>query len=548
MRMGSTIRRNASWLGATLSVAGIVVAAEPDRRLVTASADQDNRTIRSLIKERVDVNVARPDGSTPLLWAAHWNDLDLTDLLLRAGARVNAANDYGVTPLHQAVENANPALVGKLLNAGADPSAAEISGLTPLMIAAHTGNLQVIRLLLGHGADVNASAAETKTTALMWAVSERKKEVAKALIAAHADVHTSTSKGFTPLLYAARNGDIEMADILIGAGANVNEPGSDGTHALPLSIFKGQLDFALFLLDHGADANAGMDGIRPLHAAAGAVDPWLSDWLHRNEHVSESIVGLGGGLTGNRETRLRLVKALLAHGADPNARIDKSAVLMVFVGPPVKGAFEQFGTGTGDLRGATPLWVAAYTANAVGTGRDGNQAGREVARSEVSSDILRELLAAGADPRVMTSDGTTPLMVAAGLGRATFNPTRQRGPRSLGAEESVKILIDAGAEVNAVNEADFTALHGAAFRGLNEVVEYLVAHGANINARDFRGRTPFRIAEGAKQMFSFQTWPETAALIKRLGANTSLGLPGTVQERPREVSATDEPTATARSK
>jgi ankyrin repeat protein len=104
----------------------------------------------------------------------------------------------------------------------------------------------------------------------------------------------------------------------------------------------------------------------------------------------------------------------------------------------------------------------------------------------------------------------------------------------VGAEEAVKILVDAGADVNAVNEGDFTALHGAAFRGLNEVVQYLVEHGANINARDYRGRTPFRLAEGSKQSFQFQAWPETAELLKQLGAETRLGVPGTVQERLRD--------------
>jgi ankyrin repeat protein len=99
------------------------------------------------------------------------------------------------------------------------------------------------------------------------------------------------------------------------------------------------------------------------------------------------------------------------------------------------------------------------------------------------------------------------------------------------------VLVAAGARVNAVNEADFTALHGAAFRGLNEVVQYLVEHGANINARDFKGRTPYRLAEGSKQSFQFQSWPETAKLLEQLGADTRLGVPGTVQERARNLAA-----------
>ena len=203
-----------------------------------------------------------------------------------------------------------------------------------------------------------------------------------------------------------------------------------------------------------------------------------------------------------------------------------------YVGYPKKGAFEPFSPGTGDLRGATPLWVAATDMN--GAARVFNYG---PAYTSSSATILRTLLAAGADPHLTTDDGTTPLMAAAGLGRATYTPRVARGTQSPMAEDAVRMLIEAGADVNAVNEADFTALHGAAFRGLNEVVEHLVAKGADIDARDFRGRTAYRMAEGSKQSFQFQNWPDTAALLARLGANTRLGIPGTVQERLRDIPA-----------
>src|SRR5206468_7089462 len=152
-----------------------------------------------------------------------------------------------------------------------------------------------------------------------------------------------------------------------------------------------------------------------------------------------------------------------------------------------------------------------------------------------TTQVIETLLAAGADLKLTSDDGTTPLMVAAGLGRCTFNPNIKRGPRSPSAEEAVSVLLDAGADINAVNEADFTALHGAAFRGLNEVIKILVDRGANLNARDYRGRTPYRIAEGSKQSFQFQAYAETAEFIKGLGADTRIGVPGTVQERMRHI-------------
>ncbi len=515
-----------------LSASSPTGAAGPDLRLVNAAADQDKAAVRALLKERVDVRASRADGTTALLWAAYWNDHEMVDLLLRAGAEVNAGDDHGVTPLSQAAENADLAMVERLLKAKADANVTQTNGLTPLMIAAKTGSIQVVKALLAYGANVNAKTSQMQNTALMWAIAEGHDDIARLLVENQADVHVSSARGFTPLFFAVRSGDIEMVKTLFAAGVKVNDTGSDGTHVLPFAIITGQVDVALFLLEQGADPNGEIGGARALHTAAGSVDLWLGDWSR--QHGSATIYGSGSVARLNAGQRLTLVKALLARGADPNARITNSAMMMNYIGYPKKGAFEPFACGTGDLLGATPLWVAANTAS-------GNQLqimeATGIARTEGSGAITQALLAAGADLRLTTADGTTPLMVAAGLGGATFTPGKPRGFRSMGSEETVQILVEAGADVNAVNEADFTALHGAAMRGLNEVVQYLVDHGARINARDFRGRTPYRLAEGAKQSFQFQAFPETAELFKQLGADTRLGIPGTVQERLRDVQA-----------
>jgi ankyrin repeat protein len=517
---------------AVLSVANLAAAAERDTRLVQAAADQDRQTVRELLKQGVDVNAARADGVTALLWAAHWNDLDMINALLKAGAKVNAADDYGVTALTRACENTSEAAVTRLLAAGANPNAAQKSGLTPLMVAARTGNINVVKALLAHGANVNAATAAADATPLMWAVAQGYSGIVRVLVEGGANPRVSTAKGFTPLMFAARNGDIEMAKLLIAAGVDVNERGSDGTHVLPYAIVNGQDKFALFLIEQGANPNGTINDIPALHTAAGTVSPWLSTWARRH--------GVGGSLTFGApiaslapERRLALVKALVAKGADPNGRISTSAMFMGYIGYPKKGAFEPFSTGTGDLVGATPLWVAAYTANGNVPRVDPRIV--ETTVSEATVDILKVLLAAGANPHLTTVDGTTPLMVAAGLGRPTFSPGLQRGNRSETAEQAVKTLLDAGADINAINEADFTALHGAAFRGLNEVIQILVDRGADLNARDYKGRTPYRIAEGSKQSFQFQAYPATAEFIKSLGANTRLGVAGTVQERARDL-------------
>ncbi len=519
--------------------AGVSTAAAQDLRLVGAAAAQDALEVRALLDEGVDVDARRADGATAILWAAHWDDLKTVGLLLRAGASVNAADDHGVTPLHRAAENASPAMTDALLAAGADANASQTSGLTPLMTAARTGNAQVVRRLIGGGARVNNATSETGSTALMWAVAEGHADIVRVLLDAGADARASTVKGFTPLLFAARNGDIPMARTLLAAGVDVDHTGADGTHALPYAIILGHDAFALFLLEEGADPNASMGGVRALHATVGRVDTWLGDWNRR--HGGSDRYRTIGRRAIEPTRALPLVEALLARGADPNAGTTKSGMFMSYIGYPRKGAFEPFACGTGDLLGATPLWVAAYWANSrvrdIRAGRGDAGGSVQAAAADASGGILRALLAAGADLHRTTADGTTPLMVAAGLGRSTYTPREPRGGRSLGAEQAVRILLDAGADINAVNEADFTALHGASFRGLNEVITYLVEQGADIDARDFRGRTAYRMAEGAKQSFQFQSWPETAALLAELGANTRLGIPGTVQERLRDVPA-----------
>ena len=532
----STGIRRATWIGTLAGVIGACAvaapAAEPDLRLVAAAARQDAAAVQALIAAGVDVDARRPDGVTALLWAAHRDDLETAELLLGAGAAADAADDHGVTPLIRAAENASLALVERLLAAGAAASVAQANGLTPLMVAARTGNIDIVRGLLKHGADVNAATTEVGATALMWAVAAPHRAIVEALLDGGADVHISTTKGMTPLLTAAQRGDIETARLLLGAGADVNQLGSDGTHALPYAIVSGRDEFALFLLAEGADPNSRIDGIPALAAAAGSVDTWLVDWdrQHGDGRYISRRRSRNGRIYLTAEQRIPLVEALLAAGADPNGRITTSAMLMNYIGYPKKGAFERFACGTGDLRGATPLWVAAFGAASDGAYRSSAASGRNF-QVESSAEIVRMLLDAGADQSLTTADGTTPFMAAAGLGRSTFRPNWTRGRRSHGAETATRVLLDAGAEINAVNEADFSALHGAAFRGLNEVVEYLVAHGADIDARDYRGRTPFRLAEGSKQSFQFQAFPETADLLGELGANTRLGVPGTLQER-----------------
>ena len=508
-------------------------AAGPDIRLVEAMADRNTELVQSLLDAGVDVDTARGDGATALLWAAHWDDAEAADMLLRAGANVNAADDRGVTPLARAAENASASMVSRLLEAGANPNLVQVSGLTPLMTAARTGNGDVVKALLSHGAEVNAETAMTHETALMWAVAERRVEIVRTLVDHGADVHPTARQAFSPLLAAARNGDIETAKVLLAAGADINGTGVDGSHALPYAIVSGQSDLAHFLLEQGADPNGAIDGVTALHAAAGPVGTWLKTWYRRWGGGGGYFGGRGGSFTWDE--RVALVDALLEKGADPNARTTTSE--MAKLGFLRNGAYDTFAVGTGDLAGATPLWVAAWATN---PGAGSNTTLNRTIVSLVSAEVVRSLLAGGARADITTVDGSTPLMAAAGCGRDAHVTGWERGPKFPEAEAVVAMLIEAGIDVNAKNEGDFTAIHCAAFTGVNEIVRTLVEHGADINARDWRGRTAFRIAEGSKQTFHYQVWPGTAMLIQELGGDTSLGIAGKDHERLGRLAATQD--------
>src|SRR5437868_4280711 len=186
---------------------GVSAAETSASPLAEAARDQDQKAVRALVSQRADVNARSSDGSTALLWVAHWNDADTADLLLRAGADANAANDFRMTPLSEACINGNAMLVRLLLKAGANANTAIATGETPLMTCARTGSADAVRLLVEYGATVNAAEPKQNQTALMWAAAERHPDVVKALIDAHADLKANTKQGITALHFAARFGD-----------------------------------------------------------------------------------------------------------------------------------------------------------------------------------------------------------------------------------------------------------------------------------------------------------------------------------------------------
>jgi ankyrin repeat protein len=437
-----------------LTLAALVVAGTStagDLALVEAAKKHDRDGVRALLLKRPDVNVAEADGTTALHWASYADDLELADLLIRAGAKVNAANDLGVTPLWTASLNGSAAMVRRLLESGANPNAALLLGETPLMVAARTGSPDVVELLLARGADPNARAARGQN-ALMWAVAQKHPDVVKVLLAHGADIHARSDVwsqmmavpphglpeynrqiphgGDTALMFAARVGDLESAKLLVAAGANVNDRDAWGVSALVLAAHSGYGDLVQLLLEKGADANDAAAGFTALHEAI----------MRRDEKV---------------------VALLLAHGADPNARLRSWT--------PTRRSSKDLHFGP-ELVGATPFWLAArFTEPAV----------------------MRLLLDHGADPLFVhhaeyhreegaqsRAEATTALMAATGMGGGAAWVQPDRREREALALETVKLAVELGIDVNAANTDGRTALDGAAAQKLESVVKFLAENGA----------------------------------------------------------------------
>jgi ankyrin repeat protein len=465
--------------GALVLLAAAAVAADgPDRRLADAAKHRDLAAVRALVAQRADVNVPQPDGATALHWASHWDDVETAALLMSAGANVNAADDYGVTPLSLACTNGSAPMVEALLTAGANPNAAPASGATPLMTAARSGSLAVVTNLLVRGADVNARESSRAQTALMWAVSQQHPDVVKALIENGADVKAKSKGGFTPLLFAARNGNVEIGRLLLAAGASVEDASPEGS-VLIIATMRGHAPFVKLALDNGGNPNVATAGFTALHWAAGS---WETE-LFGVDGIKENLPGDGylGGLLG--DTKIDIVRMLLAHGADPNARLTRR--------PPRVG----FGGSRMNIIGATPFVLAAAAGDAT---------------------VMRMLADGGADPRATTNRKTTAAIASAGLGRET-GETRVTEAASL---EALKLALDLGNDVDAVDADGETIAHSAAYIGADSIIQFLAERGAPLTLVNKEGWTPLRIAQGV-YLGAIVPHPTTEALLRRLTGDTS---------------------------
>ncbi|HEV3214867.1 MAG TPA: ankyrin repeat domain-containing protein [Vicinamibacterales bacterium] len=458
-----------------------------------------------------------------LALAVQRDDLVAVNASLERGANANTADQYGVSPLMLACQNGNAGIVERLLKAGADPNGASPGGETALMTASRTGSAAAIKILVAHGAGVNVAERARGQTALMWAAANNNVDAMNALIDAGADVHARshgptaapppvdskeperesayaarTRRGrldsFTPLLFAVRDGALDAVRTLVDRGANVNDKVEDGTSALVIATMNANWELAAYLLDHGAAANANEQGWTALHQ------------LIRTRGLSWGRLPhpVGSGSM----TSMEFAASLIAHGADVNARMTAP-----FKADNERPRFVQVG--------ATPFLLAA---------------------KNVDHQMMRVLLAHGADPMIKTGSKTTALMLAAGL--QIFSMGEDSGTNE-DALEAVKLCLEAGNDVNAVDDNGETALHGAAWRGANAIVTLLVEKGARLDARDKKGQfTPLAYAHLVYTPgMVFQSWPETEALLRRLMIERGLDTHVPTPEELRAVIYKQDPSA-----
>jgi ankyrin repeat protein len=466
--------------------------------LVDAARSRDAAKVQALLEAtpRADVNERAADGTTALHWAVYNDDVALVERLLEARADVNARNDYQATPLSEAAVIGNVKVIGRLLAAGADVEARNADGQTALMILARTSNVDAAQLLIRRGAKVNAREEWRQQTPLMWAAAEAQPAMVKLLLQKGADVDARSrvnewermvtaeprmqvrpAGGLTPLLYAARRGCAECAQLLIKARANVNLADPEGVTPLLLSLLNFRFDTAAVLIRAGAD-----------------VDKWDS-WGRSPLYAAVDVNTLPTGGRADRPSEdatpgIDVIRMLLDAGANPNLQ------LKLF--PPHRSLRDDRGADTLLGIGTTPLIRASRAADI---------------------PAMKLLLAHGANVELPTANGITPLLAASGNSSSALD-TRGRYRTEAQAVEAVKLLLDAGASIKASDRQGQTAVHGATGWGWNTLIETLAAKGADLHAKDARGRTAADLAQGSAQTSgraaSGQARPETEALLRRL--------------------------------
>ena len=482
----------------------VAIAAPQKIELVELVRNRDIEAVRAALDAGTDVNAKSPDGGTALQWAVHGDQELMVELLLEVGADVGITNRYGVSAASLAAENGNSIILTHLLEAGSNPEKTMPGGETLLMTAARTGTPETVRTLLSYGANPNRRETTRGQTALMWAAANNNAAAIQLLAEHGADIDAKTDNpsrradspfayapptGFSPLMFAVRAGHIEATRALLDAGADVDDTVSDGQTALVVAAANANWELAAYLLDRGADATAAEAGWNALHQTV------------RTRRMNLAF-GTPGPFASGTLDSIDLMRKLLKAGVNVNARMTRNGMR--------DGQRNRF-----NRLGATAFMLAAKVTDV---------------------EAMRLLLEAGADPTVPTADGTTPLMVAAGL--HIWNPGEDGGSFTGQEEEvleAVRMCLEGGNDINAQNYRGETALHGVGFRGVNIVLDYLVKQGANLAALTGDGWSALAIARGLSYTDFYKSQLHTAVRLEELMRVAGLDTEGAEHRVPGSV-------------
>jgi ankyrin repeat protein len=443
---------------------------------VAIESGQRAAALEMIAKKSADVNAAQADGTTALLWAASLNDTDLVSRLLKAGAKANVRNQLGSTPLAEAAFNSNTEMIQALLAAGADPNAVGADGQTPLMVISRSPNVAAAKLLLDKGAKVNVREGQREQTPLMWAAAASQGPMMRELLAHGAEVDAKSATdlmtplvsgepraqprppgGMTAMLFSTREGCMDCVKALVEKGAKVDLPDPEGVTPLISAIFNAHFDVAKYLIEKGAN-----------------IDRW--DWWGRSPlylAVDYNTLPHGGRPDQpslDETLPIDIIRILLEKGANPN--------LQLKLLPPYRATGADRGVDGMLTVGTTPLLRAAKAQDAA---------------------AIKLLLDHGAIVDLPNSQGMTPTVAASGMGSVDADTRGSYYAADIQerAIASLDLLLAHGGELNGrAGRFQQAALHGAAFWGWNNVVEFLLKKGADINLKDSRGYTAVDYAMG----------------------------------------------------
>jgi ankyrin repeat protein len=427
-----------------VSVTVALRAAESD--VADAAMRGDVAAVRALIQKKADVNAAQDDGATALHWAVYRDNVEVVDLLLRAGAK-SAANREGMTPLAMAALYGNAQIVDRLLKAGADAKSLGPNGETMVMFAARNGNPEVIRLLVEAGANVNAREPLRGTTALMWAVEQRHPEAVAALLKAGADPAARSGGAGLPRNYIAPRVNTRAVEEAQRRRERAKAAGR---------TYEEQLEFEY---ESGQDLGGRRNAFTPDRAGQGQGQ---SGATQPQENAAQAPAG-----SANAPQQP-------ASPAQPPATSDQAPAAAA---PQAAGAQAAAGRGQGGRNGG-------------GGGR-----GRASGGAQGAGGAAQAAANPAANPDAQAPDDDDSEVVVAGLvGGGGGGLTPLVFAAREGDIESAKLLIAAKADVNQTTEYGWTPLLVAVNNRNYQLAKLLLDNGADPNLANKGGWTPLYLA------------------------------------------------------